>query len=72
MGSEVEVTAADRQTADKHHAHLLSAARYGSWCTCPCGWSSGIHGTSVGAHLAFGRHLVSVEHGIRHAAGDPT
>jgi hypothetical protein len=46
----------------KHHAHLMSSGRHGSWCSCPCGWSSGTYGTVVAAHLAFGRHLVSAEH----------
>jgi len=42
----------------KHHPLLL---RGGSafWCHCSCGWRSGLHRTVVGAHLAFGRHLVS-------------
>ncbi|MCW2899962.1 MAG: hypothetical protein JWO67_2227 [Streptosporangiaceae bacterium] len=45
-------------SAIKHHPNLMSAGRHGSWCSCPCGWSSGTYGTTTGAHLAFGRHLL--------------
>lgn len=45
----------------KHHAHLMTSGRVGSWCFCPCGWSSGTYGTVVAAHLAFGRHLLDDE-----------
>jgi len=43
----------------KHHPHLLSGGRHGSWCNCPCGWESGIYRNTLAAHLAFGRHLLA-------------
>lgn len=46
----------------QHHPHLCTTGRHGSWCSCPCGWSSGTYGTVTGAHLAFGRHLLDAEH----------
>lgn len=47
---------------DKHHPTLCSTGRHGCWAYCSCGWSSKTYGTTTGAHLAFGRHLVSGEH----------
>jgi len=46
----------------KHHPHLMFAGRHGAWCSCPCGWSSGTYFSVVGAHLEFGRHLLTAEH----------
>jgi hypothetical protein len=57
----------------KHDPGLMSAGRHGCWAACSCGWSSGTYGTTTGAHLAFGRHLVSAEHLRARALGlDPT
>lgn len=45
-----------------HHLTLYSAGRHGCWATCSCrAWSSGLWTTVVGAHLAFGRHLIGVK-----------
>lgn len=49
----------------RHHPTLYSTARYGCWSACSCGWLSshstpGGFRTVVGAHLAFGVHLVEV------------
>jgi hypothetical protein len=52
-------------TDPKHHPNLYSTGRNGCWATCACGWSSETYGTVVGAHLAFGRHLLSGEHVTR-------
>jgi hypothetical protein len=43
------------------HEPFLYASRYGCWCWCLCGWSSGEtrYRSVFGAHLAFGRHLLA-------------
>lgn len=43
----------------KHHPTLCSTGRHGCWSTCSCGWASRLWTSVVGAHLAFGRHLVT-------------
>lgn len=49
------------------HEPLLFWSRYGAWACCPCGWTSDGQRwtTTVGAHLAFGRHLLHIAHGHR-------
>jgi hypothetical protein len=41
-----------------HHPQLYATSRYGCWCICDCGWRSGRYVATVGAHMAFGRHLI--------------
>lgn len=43
----------------KHHLTLYWTRLHGSWSSCSCGWGSGNYTTKIGAHLAFGRHLVN-------------
>lgn len=45
-------------TDAKHHPTLCATSRNGCWAYCSCGWRSETHGTTTGAHLEFGRHLV--------------
>lgn len=45
-----------------HRPELYRTSRHGCWAACPCGWSSETYGTTVSAHLAFGRHLLTAEH----------
>lgn len=44
----------------KHHLTLYATRLFGCWSSCSCGWGSGNCTTKVGAHLAFGRHLVTI------------
>jgi hypothetical protein len=41
-----------------HEPLILTTRRHGSWCTCWCGWKSTAWTSTVGAHLAFGQHLL--------------
>lgn len=43
----------------RHHPRLLRTSRHGCWCECSCGWLSNLWTTTVGAHLAFGQHLLA-------------
>lgn len=45
-------------TSTNHHP-ILYTCRTGSWSTCLCGWKSTTQTTVIGAHLAFGGHLVA-------------
>lgn len=50
----------------KHHPTLCSTGRHGCWSYCSCGWESGTYRTVIGAHLAFGQHLVTANHATCH------